>query len=384
MLVLLAIITFMSFILVRTRKTFTIERMTNASDCQQSISDFNAALELQKKQDQDNYNEDLNKWNAQKNAFQSDFASDPVKWRQFCQGGVCPVQSFFRKIPNTDIGGYDLSGNPRQSDASGCLQMCLDRDDCLWCQYQNNGNCWLKGNTNNDTNWTHYFKTNTGWKTVNNLYIGGYDIPNGNDQRDGNPPNFSKADSLGADNISTRNDGVSWYKRFDVRRWDGDTYIKNTKATYTFPDSSPVILNNVGPKPIMHHTPVELSVVCQDCRQSLGSNQVTDSTQINMSQFNQCVANIEKNTNTNPPTNTTSNTTSNTTTKPETSTNTAPTNTTTETSPTTNSPTPTTSSETSNTSVFANKGLLIGGGVSLLLTIIIVVIIIIISNKKQS
>lgn len=353
-----------------------IEKMTgdssSVSDCQRSIQDFNDALQAQKKQDQDNYNAAVNDWSAKKSAFQSSFTASPALWRKYCSDGSCDIDAFFTKYPQSVIDGYDLQNSIR-TDVSGCLQACLNRDDCHWAQYRN-GECWIKGALN-DSNSDSYVKTNTGWRNIDNLVFHGMDVRQYN-QYFGSPENPANIPSdIGGDfNLLTvSKDGrYSGYKDINRNRSDADTYFKNKLSSYTFPDNSPIIINNIGPKPSMQHTPVELSVVCQDCRQALGQTQVTDSTQVNMSQFNQCIANLQSKA---PPTTETSNT----------PTNNTPTNNPTTNNPTTNTPnTENNTSNTSNSGILSNKGFLIGGGVSLVLTVIVIIVIVVISKRNSA
>lgn len=82
-------------------------------------------------------------------------------------------------------------------------------------------------------------------------------------------------------------------------RTDGwQTIIKNDTVDYSFPDNHPFIerISN-GKRPLFkdYRSPVNIkSITCQDCRQTQSEAEVTDSSQVNFDQLQNCIMNLEQ------------------------------------------------------------------------------------------
>jgi len=377
-------------------------------------------LQLQQKQDKDSYNSTLQEWRSKKQNVIGGFQSNPSLWPAsagICTGSRCePVTSFFQIHENSNLSGW----NKEQTnvDWETCLRKCKDRTDCEWVNWNNNGTCYINSLGNRQGS-VHGFKTNNGYIRYSDQYIDGYTE---------NLPNFlvSSADQCQSycDAVAdckhwqwNPSDNRCWLQHVGANSTNMRVGVKMPKTNITFSDNDSYIIQQIGQPPVLQHTPVELSIVCQDCRQSLGSSQITDSTQVNMSQLNQCIANIKEKENsqttpttttpTTTPTTTTPTTTTPTTTTPTTTT---PTNTSITTTPITTPHPPTLtyppeqehtittptrpvtetneSPSTSTVSTFVPSipiGPIIGSGVSLLISCaVLMVIVVLVMNKKSN
>ena len=369
----------------------TIENMTGASDCQQSINDFNNALQLQQQQDKEAYNVALQTWQGKKQSVIYSFQSNTALWPSsagICSGSRCePITAFFQVHENSNLSGWNKEQT--SADWETCLRKCKDRTDCEWVNWSNNGTCYINSLGNRQGS-QHGFKTDNGYIKYSDQYIDGYTE---------NLPNYQTSSPDECQRYCDQNasckhwqwnpsDNRCWLQHVGVGSTNMKVGVKMPKTNLTFSDNDPYVIQQIGQPPSLQHTPVELSIVCQDCRQSLGTSQITDSTQVNMSQLNQCIANIKAKEDT--PTSNTSNTpTSNTSNSPtsNTSNNTPTSNTSnTPTSNTSNNPnTSNTSSETSTESSQSPMkwGLMMGIGGAIVLCIIIIVVIVMMTKKTQ-
>lgn len=356
------------------------ENMTGASDCQQSINDFNNALQLQQQQDKDNYAKEYAAWSSQKQGLVNTFQTSPSMWTSgagICSGSKCePVSSFFQVHENGNLSGWGKEQS--SADWETCLRKCKDRTDCQWVNWSNNNTCFINS-LNNRQGTEHGFKTANGYARYSNQNIDGYTngLPNAR---------MGSADQCQA--FCDQNPGCKHWQYDQGTCWlqhvgnqnGWRVGVKMPRSNIAFSDADPYITQQIGNAPVLRHTPVELSIVCQDCRQSLGTSQITDSTQVNMSQLNQCIANIKDK----------EATTSTTSTPTPTTPSTSPTLTTsspTSSSPTSSSsPTPTTptSPPTNGENAPTSKLPLILGISGGVLAIIIVVVITIIIMRRKS
>lgn len=369
-------------------QTQLIEGMgSTATECRQSVEDIQKAFDAQKKEDQARYDTAMQTWQAKKNAIVSNFQNNPAAWPSLCvnNANLCePVTDFFQRYDNANLSGWgreETGGNSWEK----CLSKCRDRTDCQWVNWTTGGTCFI--NTLGDRNGSeHGFKTDRGYARYSNQYIDGYTIRGIDNTSPEQCQSYCDQDpgchhwQVGSDRkCYLQNTGNAGNMRVGV---------KKPSVGISIPDYHPLIVNQIGAPPKLERTQVPIqNIICQDCSQQINNTSVSDSKDVNFTQINQCIANMEAkeaaakdtpNTTKEPVAANSQIEQSNTTT----TTNTTPTTTPTPTTKDSSEATPPSSQSALTFSPNVSTRAIIGGVVSCIICVIIIIAIIFLMRKR--
>lgn len=348
----------------------TIEGMgSTATECRQSVEDIQKAFESQKAEDETRYAAALQAWQAKKNGIVTNFQNNPTAWPTLCvNSNLCePVSAFFQQYDNANLSGWgreETGGNSWEK----CLSKCRDRSDCQWVNWTTGGTCFI--NTLGDRQGSeHGFKTDRGYIRYSNQYIDGYTLRGIDNQTPEQCQNLCSQDA-GCHHWQVGNDRRC-YLQNTGNQGGVKVGVKKPSVGLDVPDFHPLIVNQIGAPPKMERTQVPIqNIICQDCSQQINNTNVADSKDINFTQINQCIANMEA---------------KEVAAKEEASKETVPPVTTPPTTPQTTPTTPQTTPQTTENDESRRKRIIaiVGGALSLVLCVIIIIIIIFVMKNGR-
>lgn len=346
-------------------------------DCSQSLQDIKALIDAQKQEDQDAYDAAMKDWKNKKGDIEKKIAKDGALLKKVCGDGSCGDYSqFFSPMKYGDVWGNPTGQTPKRaailygSDLQSCMVASVNSPNIDYIVHDGT-NCAFILPDYAGPGYESY-KTPTGMRKAATQGASGSQLTGDSYHSWWSPQaNQSEADCQASClkspscYLSYSNNGGCLHGSFVATANQG--YVKQANPVINLPDDNAYVIQQIGKKPSLIRTPIDSTIICQDCRQVLDKASTTDSTNVLMSQVNTCIANANKaqNSSSTP----TSTPTSTLTPSPS--------------MPSTNIPNSSTNSQspTIDTSKQSNMGYIFGGVGSLIIIILLVIIMIMIAKK---